>query len=61
MPDDEPKQPNPWKPFIGPLIIATLVAFIIYKVAPEMGPFAWGSAWFGIMLVLSIWNVITKR
>jgi len=61
MVEDEAKQPNPWKPFILPFIIATLVAILIDFVAPQLGAFAWASAWIGIMFVLSVWNVVTKR
>ncbi|OUW16998.1 MAG: hypothetical protein CBD18_05665 [Opitutales bacterium TMED158] len=41
-----------------PLIVATLLAIAIAVFAPELGPFAYGSAWIGTFVVLFIWFIL---
>ncbi|MGK0239885.1 MAG: hypothetical protein ACI92G_003367 [Candidatus Pelagisphaera sp.] len=41
-----------------PLFVATVLAVAIAVFAPELGPFAYMSAWFGTVVVLTIWGVL---
>ena len=41
-----------------PIIVATLLAALIAVFAPELGFFAWGSAWIGTFVVLTVWGVL---
>jgi|GEM_PF-696125 hypothetical protein len=41
-----------------PLIVATLLAVAIAVFAPELGPFAYVSAWIGAFMVLFVWFIL---
>lgn len=48
------------KAFVIPFTIATsVVAFMMYY-APQLGPFAYISAWMGIFFCLSVWGLVTS-
>ncbi len=46
------------KVIIFPLFVATLLAVLIAVFAPQLGPFAYGSAWVGTFAVLTIWGIL---
>ncbi len=56
--DERP--PPSMKHFIFPACFATLLAGAIVFFAPELGFFAWFSAWIGSFFVLSVWGVVTR-
>lgn len=53
------KSPPPLgKVIVFPLIIATVLAILIAVLAPELGPFAYVSAWIGTFGVLMVWGFL---
>lgn len=46
------------KVIVFPLVVATLQAVAIIVFAPQLGIFAWGSAWIGTFAVLMVWNFL---
>jgi len=46
------------KVIVFPLVVATFLAVTIIVFAPQLGIFAWGSAWIGTFAVLMVWNFL---
>jgi hypothetical protein len=46
------------KVIIFPLVVATLLAVLIAVLTPEVGPFAYVSAWIGTFAVLMVWGFL---
>lgn len=47
------------KVIVFPLVVATFLAVAIVVFAPQLGVFAWGSAWIGTFAVLMVWNFLS--
>lgn len=53
-------QPPPLRKVLPfPLFVATSLAVAIVVFAPELGPFAYVSAWGATFMVLTIWGILT--
>ena len=47
------------KVIVFPLVVATFLAVAIVVFAPQLGVFAWGSAWIGTFAVLMVWSFLS--
>ena len=54
--EKEPKEPSKVRTIYLPVGVATVFAFGVWLIVPEVGALAIASAWIGTVLFMSLWG-----